>query len=338
MPELREVFEMTTKQMEPDVDAWRDQEKRQRRSSRTKKISVFAVAAAFAVVALALVFMSRSDPRDQVAPANTPAPSYPQWGPYLLDLPTGDTTPLPVDIRAGALYFGSPDGTMLVYSDCCSSPNPVWVANVDGTEIRQITPDGVDGFGAQWSPDGSMLVYQQRDGLTREIGNLVIVDVATGRTTQITDLEPAKYGLWFMSPSFSSDGEHVLFHLPRGPNDDTQWDLWSVPVGGGEPALEVRDASMGAWAPTGGALAYVDSPSGDWTSPRLMVRDPDGVTRLLVEGERIDFARWSPDGTRIAYSDDERVSVVNVATGDAAQVAESGRSGWLDDETLVVVP
>jgi hypothetical protein len=26
MPELREVFQMTTKQIEPDVDAWREQE------------------------------------------------------------------------------------------------------------------------------------------------------------------------------------------------------------------------------------------------------------------------------------------------------------------------
>jgi hypothetical protein len=36
--ELREVFEMVTKQAEPDVDAWRDQERRQRRKSRNRKL------------------------------------------------------------------------------------------------------------------------------------------------------------------------------------------------------------------------------------------------------------------------------------------------------------
>jgi hypothetical protein len=44
MPELREVFEMTTKQMgEPDVDSWREQEKRQRNASRNKKIGAISL-------------------------------------------------------------------------------------------------------------------------------------------------------------------------------------------------------------------------------------------------------------------------------------------------------
>jgi Tol biopolymer transport system component len=227
---------------------------------------------------------------------------------------------------------------MLVYSECCGSPNGVFVANVDGTGKRLMTPGGVDGFAARWSPDGSMLVYQQRDGATQEIGNLVVVDVATDERTQITDLDRATYGLWMLSPSFSPDGEQVLFHLPRGPNDDTRWDLWSVPVSGGEPTLEVRDASMGVYAPAGRTLAYVDSPRGDWTSSRLMIREPDGSTRLLVEGDEIAFARWSPDGTRIAYSDSGTIHVVDVSTGDVTEVAPGGTSDWFGDDSLIVVP
>ena len=50
MPELREVFEMTTKQMgEPDLDSWHEQEKRQRNASRNKKLGAFAVAAALVI-------------------------------------------------------------------------------------------------------------------------------------------------------------------------------------------------------------------------------------------------------------------------------------------------
>src|SRR5512145_1545649 len=49
MPDLREVFELTTKQMgEPDVDSWREQEKRQRKTNRSKKIGAIAVAAVLA--------------------------------------------------------------------------------------------------------------------------------------------------------------------------------------------------------------------------------------------------------------------------------------------------
>lgn len=55
MPELREVFEMVTKQTEPDVDAWREQEGRQRRKSRNRRWGAYAVAAAIGIVAVVVV-------------------------------------------------------------------------------------------------------------------------------------------------------------------------------------------------------------------------------------------------------------------------------------------
>lgn len=55
MPDLREVFEMTMKQMgEPDVDSWREQEKRQRTTSRNRKIGAMAVAAVLVGAAVML--------------------------------------------------------------------------------------------------------------------------------------------------------------------------------------------------------------------------------------------------------------------------------------------
>ena len=342
MPEMREVFEMTTKQVEPDVDAWREQEKHQRRSSRNKRIGAFAVAAAIGVVAVVFVLVNRTEPSTNTPAANpSPTPRIAPSVPFLVDLQAGDMTPLPESILGGSLYYTSPDRTMLVYSECCGSPNRVFVANVDGTGVRQITPDGIDGFGARWSPDGSMLVYQQRDGATLKIGNLFVVDVATGEATQITDLDPEHYGWWFLSPSFSPDGQTIIFHMPRGPNDgvSTRWDLWSVPVAGGEPTLVVRNASMGIYAPDGGTLAYLDSPRGDWTSSRLMVADVDGSDpRLLVQGDKVNFPRWSPDGTTIAYTDADGIHVVDVSTGEASLVAEGVTSDWFGDDTLVVVP
>jgi Tol biopolymer transport system component len=341
MPELREVFEMTTRQMEPDVDAWREQQKHQRRSSRNKRLGAFAVAGAIGLVAVVLVLANRTEPRPN-RPGTDPSPRpLPEFSvPSSVDLQTGEATSLPRSILGGSLYFTSPDRTMFVYSYCCTSPNPVFVANADGTGVRQITPDGIDGFGARWSPDGSMLVYQRRDGGTFEIGNLFVVDVATEETTQITDLDPASYGWWFLSPSFGPDGETIVFHLPRGPDGArTQWDLWSVPVAGGEPRLVIRDASMGVYGPDGETLAYLDSPRGRWTSTRLMVADADGSDpRVLAEGDQIEHPRWSPDGTMIAYSDGDGIHLVDVSTGEASLVAEGGTSDWFGDDALVVVP
>ena len=279
---------------------------------------------------------------EAIPPAGQPSPT-PRTeisGPSLLDLQAGDTRPLPDSILGGSLYYTSPDRTMFVINSCCSPPNPVSIANVDGTGIRQVTPDGIDGFGARWSPDGSLLVYQERNGATHEIGNLFVVDVATEETTQITDLDPASYGRWALLPSFSADGQTIIFHMPKGPDGaSTRWDLWSVPVAGGEPTLVVRNASMGVYAPDGQTLAYLDSPRGGWTSSRLMVADVDGSDpRLLVEGDQIDFPQWSPDGTRIAYSDSDGTHVVDVSTGEASLVTDAGVRDWFGDDTLVVAP
>lgn len=61
MSELREVFEMVTKQTEPDVDAWREQERRQRRTSRNRKFGALAVAAAIGIVAVVVVIRAVDD-------------------------------------------------------------------------------------------------------------------------------------------------------------------------------------------------------------------------------------------------------------------------------------
>jgi Tol biopolymer transport system component len=337
------VFEMTTKQIEPDVDARRQQEQDHRRSSRNRRIGALSVAAVVGVVALGSCSRTDTEPSRNRPTAGDSSPSSVTEvsEASLVDLRTEDVQSLPESILGGSIYFTSPDGAMFAYNPCCDSPNPAFVANVDGTGIREITPDGVDGFGVRWSPDGSMLVYQGRNAATHEIGNLFVADVASGETTQITDLDPASYGWWYMAPTFGPDGEMIVFHVPRGPDDDetTRWDLWSVPVAGGEPSLLVRNASQAAYAPDGGTIAYLDSPRGYWASPRLMIADVDGGDpRVLVEGEQIDVPRWSPDGTRIVYVDGDGIHVIDVATGEASLVAEGGSADWFDDDTLVVVP
>lgn len=55
MTELKEVFEMTTKQMEPDQDSWNQQERRQRRTARNRKVGALVVAAAIGLAVVLLM-------------------------------------------------------------------------------------------------------------------------------------------------------------------------------------------------------------------------------------------------------------------------------------------
>jgi hypothetical protein len=356
MPDLKEVFDMTTKEVEPDLDAWREQQQRQRAASRRKRMGAFAVAAAIAAVAVLAVVSGGNEPKTRtlisqptriVSPPFIPI-DYP-IDPYILDLRTGVATALPDVISDGGIYDVSPDGTQVAYSWCCAPPNPVIVADMDVLNVRQINPEGVDGFGGAWSPDGSKIVYQQRDAATKKIGNLVVVDLASGEQTQITDLEPATYGAWFLAPTFSADGSRVLFHHPRGPDGDhTQWDIWSVPVGGGEARLEIRDAAGGAFSPDGSAIAYVDSPRGWWSSERIVIADLATGGRRLVPGVggKLQFPVWSPSGSKVAFfrGDEGAVWIYDVEKGETVALETDegkpveGWPAWVDEDRLLLRP
>ena len=337
---------MVSQKVEPDWDAWNQQEQRQRRAMRRRRVGAYSVVAAMLAVAAIVAVTSSRDERSTDRVGDDPTvPVFTQSGRFFLDLESGATRPLPEGIPHGTFYAVSPDRTMVATTPCCDGSDPLYVANVDGTGVRQLTGNVMDGYSPSWSPDGTMLVFQGRDGGTLAFGDLFVIDVATGDLTRITNLDQEKrYGWWFLSPSFAPDGRSVLFHLPTGsgelPGDPARWDLWSVPISGGEPTLVRRDASMGAYAPDG-TLAYGDpAPDpADWTSRTLRVSEAGGgPARVIARGEAIEFPRWSPDGTRIAYVDSFAVYVLDVATGEASHVANGDWVSWFDEDTLVIIP
>ncbi len=76
MTELKEVFEMTTNQIDPDQDAWTEQERRQRRTAHTRKVGAYAVAVAICAAALALFVATRPND-DSTTPAVEPSTVIP---------------------------------------------------------------------------------------------------------------------------------------------------------------------------------------------------------------------------------------------------------------------
>ena len=54
----------------------------------------------------------------------------------------------------------------------------------------------------------------EREGGTRG-RNLFVDEVATGQRTQVTDLDLTTAGYYWLAPSFSPDGQSVVFHPGR---------------------------------------------------------------------------------------------------------------------------
>jgi Tol biopolymer transport system component len=367
MPDVREAYEMITKQKRPEPGALERQQKRQVRAARNKRLGAFAVAAAMGVAAVAVILETRTG---QVARTPTGQPSTvapgTSSGPFLLDLRTGEKTPLPANLAGGVSYVPSPDGTRLLYLTCLGQPcsekaDVTTVANVDGTDARTLrSPEGLNYYGARWSPDGTKIVYQERKAETNDVGNLFVEDLSTGRRTQLTHLNLSRPAVlteappggwwWFLSPSFSPDGRNVIFHMPRSSSQTTNWDVWSVPVTGGEPTLVLRNAAFPVLNPSGGPegveIAFVSPMPNAFAGRGIMTGRPipdSDIRRTLVEAKSsIWWPAFSPDGRRIAYQDGGSIYVVGVrdlwSVDIAKKVASGDTAEWLDNDTLIVAP
>jgi Tol biopolymer transport system component len=251
---------------------------------------------------------------------------------------TEDGSGIPFD--AGYYYVPSPDGSRMYFED--PDGNASVVAMSDGSQGRRLDPKGdIDYYAGGWSPDGTKIVYQRRDSSGDDFGNLVVEDVASGQTTRITDLEQPSDdvdGWWYLAPTFSPDGKDVVFHWPRAVPSGIKWDLLSVPATGGEPTLLVRNAAQAATS-DGPTYAFVRPVADFFDGSSIVLAAPDGFHKLVdATWNDIFEPKMSPDGSKIVYSDDGSITVVDVSTGETSDVAEGRMAAWVDDGTLVVAP
>jgi Tol biopolymer transport system component len=328
--------------------------RRRDRKRRNQRIAAGVVGIVVFVAAVWIVTSVGSPDRSMPAVPGTTGPTpTPPGTDYLIDLNTGEMTPLPKSI-AGWGYTVSLDATMVAYfSPDDAGRDQVFIASVDGTDVQQVTHGrrgaaAVDTIGAtDLSPDGEALAYSAAvDGDLPQ--NIFVLDLATGETSQVTNEKPTTLtdlgvglGLGAAAPQFSPDSASITYAVNRGDGPGIR----IVPVTGGKSVLLVGEgkndveAWMGTFSPDGAMLAVGCS----GRLEGICIADPDGTNlRLLVRGPHWIWPIWSPDGTRIAYNTDDadgsdvKVFVVDVASGETTFVAEGVADDWLDDHTLIV--
>jgi Tol biopolymer transport system component len=278
----------------------------------------------------------------------TTFPGAPQVD-YVLDLNTGAMTPLPEAIirsLGGSVLSGSyavsPDDSMLAYvAPDDDGRFQVFVANLDGSGIRQVTYGPVEATSPAWSPDGMRIVHEgYSSGGAR---GLFVLDVATGKAVKVIDVP--KPGA---SPTFTPDGSSIVY---TGGTTNQHPELRIVPVTGGqssllvEPGGGIEDSGNGSLSPDGSLVTYLgggfpESGEVEHCGPCRFVANADGTGRRVIAGWMANPAgTWSPDGSRIVTGTGYpggAIWVIDVATGERAEVARGGMAIWLDDHTLLV--
>ena len=171
---------------------------------------------------------------------------YGSYDIYTSDLTGGDLVNLTDTPGYDAEATISRQGRV-VFTSQRSGDLELWTMAPDGTDLRQVTDRlGYDG-GAFFSNDGERLVWratrfdsdEEREEykalLARNLVKpskmeLFIADADGGNLRQLTDNGKANF-----APFFTPDDRHIVFASSMGSDTGYGFDLWMMPVEGGEP-------------------------------------------------------------------------------------------------------
>lgn len=149
---------------------------------------------------------------------------------YVIDLNTGVETQVTKELGYDGGAFFSPDGTKLVwrssrpktpeeikkYKDLLSrslvapSDMEIYVGNIDGTEIKQVTNLGGANWAPYFHPSGNKILFSSNHKTKRFPFNIFMINVDGTGLEQITfDSEFDAF------PMFSFDGKKILFSSNR---------------------------------------------------------------------------------------------------------------------------
>jgi Tol biopolymer transport system component len=350
MAELKQVFELVTNQIEPDVDAWKALEQRHRRIARNRKVAALTmVAVIMAAIALfAAAALNRG--KDGSAPAVPHGDAVPTFTVVALDGSIRSSIP---DIPGAATPDVSPDGTMVAFTIMDRTTPQIATMRLDGTGFRILTSDPIAARSPRWSPDGSQLAYFRTD----PDGNLHLMMINPDGSN-VRQIPGTHQTGGFNPPDWSPDGSTILYTSYYGGLPT----IATIPATGGRTHFLNKGSGWpevgGAWSPDGNTIAFTRG-----TAVRkgvlvfevwVMNADGTGEHRLAaLQGASAEAPAWSPDGTKVAFIGTEGgiyrgngvLYVVDVATGEITEVLKGTATGrrhenrpnWLTEDALLVM-
>lgn len=247
--------------------------------------------------------------------------------------------------------IGAGDPLRLTYEPVMER-NPVW--SPDGRYIAYLreSPDGVGvsiylvpslggearklaetyGLGFSWSPDGQYLAVAER-GSREEPFSIFLLSIKTGEKRAMTFPPAQCFG--DINPAFSPDGKYLAFAGAHASSINA-WDIYLVPVGGGElKRLTFDDTLIDGlgWTADGREIVFSSIRSGGVPSLWRIAASGGQPEPLSAVGINADSPSLSRQGNRLAYAHsmaDSNVWRVEVADSRRA----SGEPAVLISSTL----
>jgi Tol biopolymer transport system component len=170
--------------------------------------------------------------------------------------------------------------------------NQIFTANIDGTEIKQLSMGATYRTDPKWSPDGGRILFLAADSTKKN--DLFVMNADGSGIKQLTNDDYYKN-----APSWSPDGKKIVFSSTK----DEYSRIFTMDADGRNISQVTKDTKLSdenpCWSPDGGRILFIRF----IRDYRLMTVKPDGTGEQEIESGKCDgrYAAWSPDGKRVAF-------------------------------------
>ena len=200
-----------------------------------------------------------------------------------------------------------------------SDNGEIFLMNLDGKRVRQLTRHLQYDSSPAWSPDGKKITFASFRDLHKPKGIIFAeIYVMNPDGTNPINLTQSPERADFSS-SWSPDGKQIAFTSDEG----WKWDgsggshrnIWVMDVDGGNPRNLTNHGAMDRrpdWSPDGMQIAFESNRDGGWefnfwkAPSDIYVMTPDGANliNLTNHPDADGNPAWSPDGNQIAFTSD----------------------------------
>jgi TolB protein len=182
--------------------------------------------------------------------------------------------------------------TQIAFVGDATGKKEIYLADFDGSNIRQLTNDRSMNLAPNWSADGKQISFVGYKHGNPDIYTIDLLSKATERISMRPGLNiaPAYHpngGKLAATLSFTGNPELYLLDV-RGQILKQLTISWAIDV-------------SSSWSPDGSKLAFVSNRAG---KPQIYLLDvnKETTTRLTFEGDYNTSPAWSPRGDRILYA------------------------------------
>jgi Tol biopolymer transport system component len=199
------------------------------------------------------------------------------------------------------------------------SSGEIYTMMPDGTDIKQLTSNAAADGQPAWSPDGTQIAFtSNRDAI--RAGEIQIYKMDADGTNQIRLTTDSPLYDRRVRPAWSPNGDQIAFSTD---GSDGTLDVFVMDPNGNNVRDLTEDSevfgfgadSAPAWSPDGTQIAYSSDRDGyyeiykmhaDGTNPTRLTFNAGALGQVAFYPVFDGHPAWSPDGTQIAFTTNNR--------------------------------